>query len=137
MYEVPFLAVREGRTIHLGDPEAVREHLAALMEACRNAGATQATIADLHVTQLDSTSAIARCAGMPFPTTERYIANSRPATNCFASSAVGGGSSCTPTTTDERRDGPVERSRCAQPEPSLVCTLTSAGWLRGQTRSPW
>ena len=27
MYEVPFLAVREGRAIHLGDREAVREHL--------------------------------------------------------------------------------------------------------------
>jgi len=38
MYEVPFLAVREGRAIHLGDREAVREHLAALMEAYRNAG---------------------------------------------------------------------------------------------------
>jgi ketosteroid isomerase-like protein len=59
MYEVPFLAVREGRAIHLGDPAAVREHLVALMEAYRNAGATKATIAELQVTQLDRTSAIA------------------------------------------------------------------------------
>ncbi len=59
MYEAPFLAVREGRAIHLGDREAVREHLAALMEAYRNAGATRATIAELQVTQLDRTSVIA------------------------------------------------------------------------------
>ena len=59
MYEVPFLAVREGRAIHLGDREAVREHLAALMEAYRNAGATRATIAELQVTQLDRSSVIA------------------------------------------------------------------------------
>jgi len=58
MYEVPFLAVREGRTIHLGDREAVRLHLAGLMEAYRNAGATSATIAELRVTHLDRTSAI-------------------------------------------------------------------------------
>ncbi len=59
MCEVPFLAVREGRAIHLGDREAVREHLAALMEAYRNAGATRATIAELQVTQLDRSSVIA------------------------------------------------------------------------------
>ncbi len=59
MYEVPFLAVREGRAIHLGDREAVGEHLAALMEAYRNAGAARAAIEDLRVTQLDRTSAIA------------------------------------------------------------------------------
>jgi hypothetical protein len=59
MYEVPFLAVREGRAIHLGDRDAVREHLGGLMEAYRNAGATSARIADLRVTRLDRTSAIA------------------------------------------------------------------------------
>lgn len=59
MYEAPFLAVREGRPIHLGDREAVREHLAGLMAAYRNAGAARAAIADLHVTRLDRTSAIA------------------------------------------------------------------------------
>jgi ketosteroid isomerase-like protein len=59
MYEAPFLAVREGRAIHLGDREAVREHLVGLMEAYRNAGATSARIADLQVTRLDSTSAMA------------------------------------------------------------------------------
>jgi ketosteroid isomerase-like protein len=59
MYEAPFLAVRESRTIHLGDREAVRQHLMGLMEAYRNAGAKRATIADLRVTQLDSASVIA------------------------------------------------------------------------------
>jgi ketosteroid isomerase-like protein len=59
MYEVPFLAVREGRAIHLGDRDAVREHLRGLMEAYRNAGATSARIADLRVTPLDRTSAFA------------------------------------------------------------------------------
>jgi ketosteroid isomerase-like protein len=59
MYEAPFLAVREGRAIHLGDREAVREHLVALMDAYRNAGAARAAIADLQVTRLDSTSLIA------------------------------------------------------------------------------
>jgi ketosteroid isomerase-like protein len=59
MYEAPFLAVRESRTIHLGDREAVRQHLMGLMEAYRSAGAKRATIADLRVTQLDSASIIA------------------------------------------------------------------------------
>lgn len=59
MYEAPFLAVREGRAIHLRDREAVREHLARLMEGYRNAGAAHATVADLQVTQLDSASVIA------------------------------------------------------------------------------
>lgn len=36
MYEAPFLAVRESRPIHLPDREAVREHLAELMEATRS-----------------------------------------------------------------------------------------------------
>ncbi|MGH2800086.1 MAG: DUF6841 family protein [Thermoleophilaceae bacterium] len=59
VYEVPFLAVRESRPIHLLDRDAVREHLAGLMDAYRNAGAKRATIADLQVTQLDSASVIA------------------------------------------------------------------------------
>jgi ketosteroid isomerase-like protein len=59
LYEVPFLAVREGQAIHLGDRAAVREHLIGLMEAYRNAGATRATIAELHVTRLDAANAFA------------------------------------------------------------------------------
>ena len=59
MCEVPFLAVREGRPIHLGNHAAVLEHLAALMDAYRQAGAAQAAIADLHVNRLDRMSAIA------------------------------------------------------------------------------
>ena len=57
LYEVPFLAVREGRAIHLADRGAVREHLAGLMAAYRDAGASRADVADLRVTQLDGTSA--------------------------------------------------------------------------------
>ena len=59
MCEVPFLVVREGRAIHLGDREDVRRHVSALMDAYRNAGAAQATIAELQITQLGRTSAIA------------------------------------------------------------------------------
>lgn len=59
MHEAPLLVVREGQTLHPGDHAAVRDHLSGLMDAYREAGATQATVADLHVTQLDSTTAIA------------------------------------------------------------------------------
>jgi ketosteroid isomerase-like protein len=59
LYEVPFLAVREGRPIHLGDRDAVREHLVGLMEAYRNVGATRATIAELHVTRVDRANVFA------------------------------------------------------------------------------
>lgn len=59
MYEAPLLVVREGRATHLGDRAAVRDHLAGLIDAYRKAGATRATVADLHLIHLDSTSAIA------------------------------------------------------------------------------
>ncbi len=59
IYEAPFLAVREGKAIHLADYDAVREHLTALMEAYQNAGATQAAIAALNVTQLGHSCALA------------------------------------------------------------------------------
>jgi ketosteroid isomerase-like protein len=59
MYEAPFLAVREGRAIHLADHEAVRGHLAELMEAYRSAGATRAAIAALDVTPLGHSCALA------------------------------------------------------------------------------
>lgn len=59
LYEVPFLAVREGRAIHLVDRSAVRGHLSGLMEAYRNAGAAAAAIAGLSVVTLDRTSALA------------------------------------------------------------------------------
>ena len=52
MYEAPFLAVREGRAIHLADAQAVRDHLAELMTAYRNAGATEAAMAGLDVKPL-------------------------------------------------------------------------------------
>jgi ketosteroid isomerase-like protein len=59
MYEAPFLAVREGRAIHLVDRDAVREHLAGLTAAYRNAGATRAAIAALDVTPLGNPCALA------------------------------------------------------------------------------
>jgi ketosteroid isomerase-like protein len=71
VYEAPFLAVREGQTIHLRDREEVRAHLAGLMEAYRNAGATEAAIADLQVVQLDDASSLA---------TVRWIARSEDGT---------------------------------------------------------
>ena len=58
LYEAPFLAVRENEPIHLPDRDAVREHLAGLMEAYRNASATSAAIADLRVAELDDASSI-------------------------------------------------------------------------------
>lgn len=59
LYEAPFLAVRANEPIHLRDRSEVREHLAELMAAYRNAGAKRATIADLRVMQLDAASSIA------------------------------------------------------------------------------
>jgi ketosteroid isomerase-like protein len=56
MYEAPLLAVREGKAIHLGDYDAVRDHLASLMDAYRNAGAKRATIAALNITPLGRSS---------------------------------------------------------------------------------
>lgn len=44
LYEAPFLAVREGRAIHLRDRHEVEEHLAQLMQAYRDSGATSADI---------------------------------------------------------------------------------------------
>lgn len=59
MYEAPLLAVREGKAIHLGDHDAVRTHLASLMDAYRKAGAKRATIAALDITPLGRSSMLA------------------------------------------------------------------------------
>ena len=59
MYEAPLLAVREGKAIHLGDHDAVRTHLASLMDAYRKAGAKRATIAALNITPLGRSSILA------------------------------------------------------------------------------
>jgi hypothetical protein len=59
MCEVPFLAVREGKAIHLVDRDAVHEHLAELMAAYRNAGAARAAVAALDVTPLGHSCALA------------------------------------------------------------------------------
>jgi SnoaL-like domain len=39
--ETPFLAIREGKAIHLFDREAVREHFAAIMTTYRGMGAAK------------------------------------------------------------------------------------------------
>ena len=43
--ESPFLAIREGRAIHLPDRDAVREHFATMMNTYRGKGAA-AMVAD-------------------------------------------------------------------------------------------
>ena len=58
LFEAPLLAVREGRAIHLPDREAVREHLAELMNAYHTAGAARADIAEIDVTPLGTSGAV-------------------------------------------------------------------------------
>lgn len=59
LYEAPLLAIREGRAIHLPDRTAVREHLAELMTAYRNAGAARADVVELDVAPLGKSGAMA------------------------------------------------------------------------------
>jgi ketosteroid isomerase-like protein len=59
MCETPFLAVREGRAIHLADARAVRDHFAAHMDAYAIAGAARIDLADLTVRELGTSSALA------------------------------------------------------------------------------
>jgi hypothetical protein len=59
MCEVPFLAVREGRAIHLSDSSAVREHFSGLMTAYRNAGVTRVAISALDVAPLGHSCSLA------------------------------------------------------------------------------
>lgn len=56
VYEAPFLAVREGRAIHLADRAAVHDHLAELMKAYENSGAARADIAEIDVARLGRSS---------------------------------------------------------------------------------
>jgi hypothetical protein len=58
MCEAPFLAVREGRAIHLADRAAVRAHLAGLMDAYARAGAARAEIASLDTLSLGPSGAV-------------------------------------------------------------------------------
>lgn len=58
LYEAPFLAVRDGRAIHLGDATAVRGHLAGLMDAYEKAGAARADIASLDTLPLGPSGAV-------------------------------------------------------------------------------
>lgn len=59
LYDAPFLAVRGGSAIHLGDRVAVAEHLTGLMDAYRKAGAAQAEIIDLDVLEQGDGAALA------------------------------------------------------------------------------
>ena len=56
LYEAPFLAVREGHPIHLRDREAVRDHLAGLMDAYRQSGAARADVASFEAKPLGQSS---------------------------------------------------------------------------------
>jgi hypothetical protein len=55
----PFLAIREGLAIHLGDRDAVRNHFATIMEAYRGAGATTWSPVAIDVHQLGEQAAFA------------------------------------------------------------------------------
>lgn len=55
--EAPFLAVREGRAIHLSDRAAVREHFADVMAAYARSGAARADIRQLAVEPLGKSAA--------------------------------------------------------------------------------
>ena len=59
MYEAPLLALREAKAIHLPDREAVREHLAELMDAYARSGAVRADVAGLDVTELGRSGSFA------------------------------------------------------------------------------
>lgn len=111
MYEAPFLAVRESRTIHLGDREAVRQHLMGLMEAYRSAGRNARRSRTCESRSSIVRASSPRCAGTLLPKTGRFYATSRRATRCSDRSQMGGGSSRTPTTTTERRGGFHRKAR--------------------------
>jgi hypothetical protein len=45
----PFLAIRGGVAIHLGDRDALRNHFATIMDAYRGAGATNSSPVDRNL----------------------------------------------------------------------------------------
>lgn len=49
LYDAPFIAVRDGQAIHLGDRASVEAHVAELMAGYRHSGAARADIAALDV----------------------------------------------------------------------------------------
>ena len=57
--QVPFLAVRNGVPIHLGDREALVDHFAPLMAAYRKAGAAAADVVALDVLEQGDSAALA------------------------------------------------------------------------------
>ena len=59
MYAAPFLAVRGGVPIHLGDRAQVVEHLAGLMAAYVKAGAAAAEIIEIDVLAQGNVAALA------------------------------------------------------------------------------
>ena len=59
MCRVPFLAVRNGTPIHLGDREALLGHFAGLMAAYRGAGAVAADVVALEVLDQGDSAAVA------------------------------------------------------------------------------
>jgi hypothetical protein len=59
LYLAPFLAVRGGRPIHLGDRAAIVDHLAGLMATYRSAGAAAADIMAIDVLAQGDSAALA------------------------------------------------------------------------------
>jgi SnoaL-like protein len=57
--EAPLLAVRDGRSIHLSDRTAVRQHFTEVMAAYARSGAERADLAELRVMPLGRSSAAA------------------------------------------------------------------------------
>jgi hypothetical protein len=54
---VPFLAIREGRPIHLADRDAVREHFTTVMDAYRDAGYTGFSAVEVDTHELGDRAA--------------------------------------------------------------------------------
>jgi ketosteroid isomerase-like protein len=48
LYDAPFVAVRSGRPVHLGDRAAVVEHLAGIMAGYRSSGAALANVQSIQ-----------------------------------------------------------------------------------------
>src|SRR5688572_28435983 len=59
MCRVPFLAVRNGAPIHLGDREALLDHFAERMAAYRSAGAAAADVIALDILEQGDSAAVA------------------------------------------------------------------------------
>src|SRR5918995_228657 len=85
MYEAPFLAVRENRPIHLIDREAVREHLAGLMDG--GSSRTRTTPSERGLRRTDLASAVRPARSSP---PVAGLRRDRPVLVVPGSSGIGG-----------------------------------------------